>query len=85
LRPTLGIVPLCADRAMVLRLRYYAALHIINRPFLLLMARSTDSNSVDNQVLSRSRTCIEACRMYLTNVVEMLDRPSPYLWTFSMS
>jgi hypothetical protein len=34
-------------------------------------------------VLERCETCISSCRTYLYNVVEMLDKRTPYLWDFS--
>ncbi|KAI2624201.1 hypothetical protein GGR54DRAFT_565777 [Hypoxylon sp. NC1633] len=99
LRPAKGTLPLPNDRARVLRLRYYAARHIIHRPFLLQMvsrqhegqspsasaALSPDPYSESPVVLEKCETCIDSCITYLYNVIEMIDKRSPYLWTFSQS
>ncbi|KAK3933872.1 hypothetical protein QBC46DRAFT_218204, partial [Diplogelasinospora grovesii] len=34
-------------------------------------------------ILERCERCISSCRTYLYNVVEMLDKRTPYLWDFS--
>ncbi|KAI0888980.1 uncharacterized protein GGS22DRAFT_65574 [Annulohypoxylon maeteangense] len=99
LRPVKGTLPLPNDRARVLRIRYYAARHIIHRPFLLQMVSrqceeqspastsvlSPDSYSESTVFLERCETCIDSCVTYLYNAIEMIDRRSPYLWTFSQS
>ncbi|KAI1142354.1 hypothetical protein F5Y05DRAFT_223341 [Hypoxylon sp. FL0543] len=98
-RPAKGTLPLPNDRARVLRLRYYAARHIIHRPFLLQMVSrqlegqspsstsvlSPDPYSESPVVLERCETCIDSCVTYLYNAVDMIDKRSPYLWTFSQS
>ncbi|KAI0840969.1 hypothetical protein F5Y06DRAFT_285680 [Hypoxylon sp. FL0890] len=99
LRPAKGTLPLPNDRARVLRLRYYAARHIIHRPFLLQMVSrqvegqspssssvlSPDPYSESPVVLEKCETCIDSCVTYLYNAVDMIDKRSPYLWTFSQS
>ncbi|OTB08156.1 hypothetical protein M426DRAFT_7962 [Hypoxylon sp. CI-4A] len=103
LRPATGTLPLPNDRARVLRLRYYAAKHIIHRPFLLLEVsrqhegQSPASSSVLSPdpypdpygespiMLEKCNACIDSCVNYLYNAVEMIDKRSPYLWTFSQS
>ncbi|KAI2637117.1 hypothetical protein GGS26DRAFT_471478 [Hypomontagnella submonticulosa] len=99
LRPPKGTVQLPNDRARVLRLRYYAAKHIIHRPFLLqtisrgFEGQSPSSSSVLSPdpynespvVLEKCETCIESCVTYLYNAVDMIGKRSPYLWTFSQS
>ncbi|OTA63656.1 hypothetical protein K449DRAFT_464301 [Hypoxylon sp. EC38] len=99
LRPVKGTLPLPNDRARVLRLRYYAARHIIHRPFLLQMVSrqlegqspssssvlSPDPYSESPVVLEKCETCIDSCVTYLYNAVDMIDKRSPYLWTFSQS
>ncbi|KAI1776897.1 hypothetical protein F4818DRAFT_362335 [Hypoxylon cercidicola] len=99
LRPSKGTVPLPNDRARVLRLRYYAARHIVHRPFVLQLAcrppegqspasssvLSPDAYSEGPLVLEKCETCIDSCVTYLYNAVEMIDKRSPYLWTFSQS
>ncbi|KAI2464534.1 hypothetical protein F4781DRAFT_439508 [Annulohypoxylon bovei var. microspora] len=99
LRPVKGTLPLPNDRARVLRIRYYAARHIIHRPFLLEMISrqhevqspastsvlSPDPYSESPVVLERCETCIDSCVTYLYNAIDMIDRRSPYLWTFSQS
>ncbi|KAI1377745.1 hypothetical protein F4677DRAFT_444332 [Hypoxylon crocopeplum] len=99
LRPVKGTLPLPNDRARVLRLRYYAAKHIIHRPFLLQMVsrqhegQSPSSSTVLSPdpyiespvVLEKCEACIDSCVTYLYNALEMVDKRSPYLWTFSQS
>ncbi|KAI1103105.1 hypothetical protein F4804DRAFT_342714 [Jackrogersella minutella] len=98
-RPVKGTSQLSNDRARVLRLRYYAARHIIHRPFLLQMiflqhegqspsstsVLSPDPYSESPVVLEKCEACIDSCVTYLYNVVEMIEKRSPYLWTFSQS
>lgn len=101
LRPAKGTLPLPNDRARVLRIRYYAARHIIHRPFLLQVVSrqcegqsqspastsilSPDPYSEAPGILEKCETCIESCVTYLYNAIEMIDKRSPYLWTFSQS
>ncbi|KAI1386410.1 uncharacterized protein F4822DRAFT_315724 [Hypoxylon trugodes] len=99
LRPSKGTLPLPNDRSRVLRLRYYAARHIIHRPFLLQMVsrqhedQSPMSSSVMSPdpytespvVLEKCEACIDSCVTYLYNAIEMIGKRSPYLWTFSQS
>ncbi|KAI1334872.1 hypothetical protein F5Y15DRAFT_420492 [Xylariaceae sp. FL0016] len=100
LRPPKGTGLLPNDRARVLRIRYYTARQIIHRPFLLLtVARQHDYGSPRHSPLlgadpyaipvpvvqENCQTCIDSCVAYLYNAVEMIDKRSPYLWTFSDS
>lgn len=99
LRPLKGTLPLPNDRARVLRLRYYAARHIIYQPFLLQMvcrqqeaqspagssALSPDPYSESPVFLEKCEACIDSCVTYLYNAVDMIDKRSPYLWTISQS
>lgn len=99
LRPPIGVESITNDRGKVLRIRYYAARHIIHRPFVLYVATQTGPSPsgsspatptggaipIPRVVLEKCEICIASCRNYLYNVVEMLDKRSPYLWTFSQS
>ncbi|KAI1650721.1 uncharacterized protein F4817DRAFT_240361 [Daldinia loculata] len=99
LRPLKGTLPLPNDRARVLRLRYYAARHIIYQPFLLQMvcrqqeaqspagssALSPDPYGESPVFLEKCEACIDSCVTYLYNAVDMIDKRSPYLWTISQS
>lgn len=95
-----GIDPLPNDRSRVLRIRYYMARQLIYRPFLLqAVARHQDSRSSPLSplpesdpsnlpvpvALERCETCIDSCVKYLQNVVDMIDKRSPYLWTFAQN
>ncbi|GAP86380.2 putative c6 finger domain protein [Rosellinia necatrix] len=88
------------DRSRVLRLRYYMARHLIYRPFLLQTVsmqhkgRSQPQSSLvapdsfslpDPVVMDRCQTCIDSCVTYLYNAADMIDKRSPYLWTFSQN
>lgn len=84
-QPDLGTTALPTDRARVLRMRYYAAMHIIYRPFLLAVSKQPDRDFTGTQTMQHCETCIHACRTYLLNASETLKRRSPYLWTFSAS
>ncbi|KAH8888392.1 putative C6 finger domain protein [Thozetella sp. PMI_491] len=83
-RPSLGSEPLESDRQVVLRIRYYAARHIIYRPFVLYIV-THDTIPVSDSILEKAAMCIESCRSYLRNTANIMRRPSPYTWTFSLS
>lgn len=149
LRPPLGTEAIANDRGKVLRLRFYAARHIIHRPFVLYAAlkqqqavsRATSVGSspvsphlstgtvnsaaavahaaataaastaatsaaasaaaaavvaaaaaaaqqpvdIPQIALDKCEVCIATCQTYLRNSAEMLDKRSPYLWTFSQT
>ncbi|KAK5625055.1 hypothetical protein RRF57_000771 [Xylaria bambusicola] len=100
LRFTKGTDPLPNDRSRVLRIRYYMARHLIHRPFLLqAVARQQDSRSSPLSplpesdpfnlpvpiALERCEICIDSCVKYLENVIYMIDKRSPYLWTFAQN
>lgn len=101
IRPPKGTDPVTGDRGKVLRIRYYAARHIIHRPFVLYVALQQTTTSATSAtsasslplplfpmprvLLEKCEICINSCQAYLYNVVEMLDKRSPYLWTFSQS
>ncbi|KAI0117783.1 hypothetical protein GGR51DRAFT_555067 [Nemania sp. FL0031] len=95
-----GTDHLTSDRSRVLRIRYYMARHLIHRPFLLQTvsrqqeARSPAQSSLQEAdpfslpvpvVMERCETCIDSCITYLHNAVDMIDKRSPYLWTFSQN
>ncbi|KAI1127375.1 hypothetical protein F5Y10DRAFT_278170 [Nemania abortiva] len=95
-----GTDHLTSDRSRVLRMRYYMARHLIHRPFLLQLvsrqqeARSPAQSSLPEAdpfnlpvpvVMERCETCIDSCITYLQNAVDMIDKRSPYLWTFSQN
>lgn len=81
------------DRERVLGIRYFAALHIIYRPFVLHTVAfekgkplgHPDGPALSDTILNKCRICIESCRVYLHRATEMLKKPSPYTWTFSIS
>lgn len=98
IRPLIGTGHVANDRGKVLRIRYYAARHIIHRPFVLYVALQQSSTPTGHTtgspqpllplprvVREKCQVCIDSCQTYLYNVVEMLDKRSPYLWTFSQS
>jgi hypothetical protein len=99
IRPPMGTERVVNDRAKVLRIRYYAARHIIHRPFVLFVALQQAATSpcglsssspqplypLPQVVREKCDVCINSCQTYLYNAVEMLDKRSPYLWTFSQS
>ncbi|KAJ3570222.1 hypothetical protein NPX13_g5798 [Xylaria arbuscula] len=95
-----GTDPLLSDRSRVLRIRYYMARQLIYRPFLLqAVSRHQDSRASPLSplpesdpfnlpvpvALERCETCIDSCVKYLQNVVGMIDKRSPYLWTFAQN
>ncbi|KAI5868484.1 hypothetical protein GGS23DRAFT_33131 [Durotheca rogersii] len=99
LRPPKGTLRLSNDRARVLMIRYYAARQIIHRPFLLqIVSRQHESQSPPSSsmlspdpyveprvMLENCEICIDSCVTYLYNAAEMIDKRTPYLWTFSQS
>ncbi|KAL1845314.1 hypothetical protein VTK73DRAFT_698 [Phialemonium thermophilum] len=72
------------DRQAVLRIRYFAARHIIHRPFLLYIAANGVSQ-VAPSIVEKAGLCVESCRLYLHNTARILQKPSPYTWTFALS
>ncbi|KAI0537646.1 hypothetical protein GGR58DRAFT_331727 [Xylaria digitata] len=95
-----GTDPLPNDRSRVLRIRYYMARHLIYRPFLLQTIarqqgdRSSPFSSLPESdpfslpvpvVMERCETCTDSCVKYLQNAVDMIDKRSPYLWTFAQN
>jgi hypothetical protein len=84
-RPSLGEEATASDRETVLRIRYYAARHIIHRPFLLYIVTHNLQHVSDPGILDKARVCIESCRAYLHNTTKILVKMSQYTWTFSLS
>jgi hypothetical protein len=94
-RPDLtGGRPPFHDREMVLGIRYFAALHIIYRPFVLhtvALGKIPCANTADasmlisDPIMEKCRICLESCQAYIRRATEMLQRQSPYTWTFSIS
>ncbi|ORY65330.1 fungal-specific transcription factor domain-containing protein [Pseudomassariella vexata] len=101
MRPPRETEPIATDRGRVLRIRYYAARHIIHRPFVLhavvqqqQVPQAAGSPSATPQdlctglpqvVIEKCEICIDSCVTYLYNAVEMLDKRTLYLWSFSQS
>ena len=98
LRPVKGTSALPNDRLRVLRIRYCSARHIIHRPYVIqtIMRRWEASSPASpmtptsghygepgSVIMEMCRICIDSCLSYLYNAVEMIDRRSPYLWSFS--
>lgn len=84
-RPLLGTEPTGNDREAVLRIRYYAARHIIHRPFVLFIVTHDLQHVSNATILEKASVCIESCRAYLHNTIEILSKHSQYTWTFSLS
>ncbi|EAQ85406.1 hypothetical protein CHGG_09420 [Chaetomium globosum CBS 148.51] len=84
-RPTLGTEPTGHDRKTILRIRYYAARHIIHRPFVLYIVTNDLPHVANAAILEKASVCIESCRIYLQNTREILAKQSQYTWTFSLS
>ncbi|KAI1843931.1 hypothetical protein JX266_009987 [Neoarthrinium moseri] len=83
-RPTLGAEPMEHERQTVLRIRYFAARHIIHRPFVLYITTHKTAEVADS-IIEKASICIDSCRMYLYNTAQIMKRPSQYTWTFSLS
>jgi hypothetical protein len=84
-RPSLGVEPTGNDRQTVLRIRYYAARHIIHRPFVLYVVTNDLQHVANAVIMKKAGVCIESCRAYLHNTTEILLKQSQYTWTFSLS
>lgn len=72
------------DRQDILRVRYFAARHIIYRPFVLYIISRGTQHTTDAMV-DRAALCLDSCRNYLHNASMVLRRPGQYTWTFSVS
>ncbi|KAF4437798.1 hypothetical protein F53441_12939 [Fusarium austroafricanum] len=83
-RPPLGLDELDHDRISILRIRYYAAKHIIYRPFVLYITTHGQSQA-SNAAIEKAGICIESCTLYLYHTSKILQAPSQYTWTFALS
>ena len=83
-RPSLELGTTDNDREWILRTRYFAARHIIYRPFVLNIAIN-EMSPHEESVIEKAALCIESCRMYLRSATNILRKPSPYTWTFALS
>ncbi|KAJ5605826.1 C6 finger domain protein [Penicillium lagena] len=86
-RPNLNIgtnIPELDDRREILRTRYFAARHIIYRPFVLYIVTHRMSH-VSDSMIAKASICIESCRSYIHSATQLLAKPSQYTWTFSLS
>ena len=85
-RPSLDTTPAHEynHREAILRIRYYAARHIIWRPFVIYVA-THKIHDVSSAIYKRAAMCLESCRNYIHNTTIVLRRPSLYTWTFSVS
>ncbi len=87
LRPSIGIEPIPNRRGRVLRTRYFAARHIIHRPFVLVLQQMLSlSHSLPTAIsvlLDKCEAATTSCTAYLHNMQSMLDQRSSYLWNFS--
>ena len=98
-RPPQGMEPIASSRCKVLRIRYYAAQHMIHRPFVLHVVHQQEKSesstpsgmdpdlfaAVPQVVLDQCEICIDSSLKYLYNAVEMLDVSSSNLWSFSQA
>ncbi|PLB50382.1 putative C6 finger domain protein [Aspergillus steynii IBT 23096] len=86
-RPVLGMgIPLnpTNPREAILRIRYFAARHIIYRPFVLYIATHGVGGTTESMI-EKAGICIESCRYYIHNTSQVMTQPSQYTWTFSLS
>ncbi|KAJ5951582.1 Transcription factor [Penicillium vulpinum] len=72
------------DRQAILRIRYFAARHIIYRPFVLFLV-THDITCISHDIIEKAGICIESCRCYIHSTARILKNPSQYTWTFSLS
>ncbi|SCV51605.1 uncharacterized protein FFB14_12074 [Fusarium fujikuroi] len=83
-RPPLSFEEIDNDRICILRIRYYAAKHIIYRPFVLHVTTHTNSH-VSSAIVEKAGICIESCSLYLYHTSKILRAQSQYTWTFALS
>jgi hypothetical protein len=76
-RPPLGLEPLQHERQKILRIRFYAAKHIIHRPFVLHVV-SNPEEIPSALIMENCQKCLESCRLYLQNSGGILQRHSQY-------
>jgi hypothetical protein len=82
-KPSVGDEPV--DRRSILRIRYYATRHIIHRPFVLYISAHPGSKQISESMLQKAELCLRSCRHYLHHATHVLQNPSQYTWTFSLS
>lgn len=83
-RPPFSLEELDNDRISILRIRYYAAKHIIYRPFVLYITTHNRSQA-PRTIIEKAGICIESCKLYLYHTSKILRAPSQYTWTFALS
>lgn len=83
-RPALETSGFNDARQNILRIRYFAARHIIYRPFVLYIIAHGTQHTTDAMV-ERAALCLDSCRNYVLNATMVLGNPSQYTWTFSVS
>lgn len=83
-RPSLGLEELDNDRISILRIRYFAARHIIYRPFVLYVTTHHGA-LIPQDIVDKAGVCIESCKLYLHHTSRILKAPSQYTWTFALS
>lgn len=85
-RPSLDVESLpiiSSERPAILRIRYFAARHILYRPFVLHIINNPGTSPSD--LIDKACICIESCRSYIYSTTPILAEPSQYTWTFSVS
>ena len=78
-RPSLEDEGHLSERSKILRLRYYAAMHIIHRPSVLFISDHPELDFTGTAILVSAKTCLYACRRYLHNSSKILNYRTPYL------
>jgi hypothetical protein len=63
-----------------LRLRYWSAMHIIGRPFLLFVVMSPKRNDFPPHVIEYCKLCLDSCRRSIAMASHILGRRTQYTW-----
>lgn len=80
IRPDLDVQPARDLYDGVLRLRYWSAMHIIGRPFLVFVVMSPRRSNFPLHVMEYCNLCLDSCRRSIDMGSQLLAHRTPYTW-----
>lgn len=63
-----------------LRLRYWSAMHIIGRPFVIFVVTSSTRKSFPPHVMEYCKLCLDSCRSSIAMASHILVHRTQYTW-----
>lgn len=80
IKPDLDDKPPCDLHDGWLRLRYWSAMHIIGRPFVILVVKSPDRNDFPPHVMEYCKLCLDSCHKSIAMATHILPHRTKYTW-----